>query len=78
MSRFQFEWCHKCYERRELNGQVIGSLRSVIIYSERIGVQWAMPHISVPSDHPMAAIDATATDLARWPSSFGNCVSAPA
>ena len=64
----QFEWCHECYGRRELSDQEIGSMRSTTTYSEWIDVQLAMPHITVPSGHPMAATDATAT--ARGPMAF--------
>ena len=39
-------------------------MRSTAIYSEWIDIQWAMPCISVPSDHLMAAIDFTETDFA--------------
>ena len=57
----QFERCHECYERREPSDQEIISMRSATTYSEWIDVRLAMPHITVPSGHPMAATDATAT-----------------
>lgn len=55
----------ECYGRRELSDREICSMRSTAIYSEWIDARWTMPHITVPSDHPMAAI--AATDTASGP-----------